>query len=95
MNVLKLDERLSRIEKLLIGTKKILTFDELVEYTGLSKSYLYKLTASAKIPHSKPTGKVIFFDKKKIDAWLLDNQVKSEQELLDEANTYTSTKRKA
>lgn len=95
MNAIQLDERLGRIEKLLLGTKKILTFDELVEYTGLSKSYLYKLTASAIIPHSKPTGKILFFDKDKIDKWLLDNEIKSQQELAEEANLFTSKKRKA
>lgn len=95
MNAIQLDERLDRIEKLLLGTKKVLNFDELVEYTGLSKSYLYKLTASAKIPHSKPIGKILYFDKEKIDKWLLDNQIKSQQELADEADCYTSKRRKA
>lgn len=95
MNAINLDERLDRIEKLLLGTKKVLTFDELVEYTGLSRSYLYKLTASAIIPHSKPNGKVLFFDKEKIDKWLLDNHIKSQQELAGEANFYTSKRRKA
>lgn len=95
MNAIQLDERLDRIEKLLLGAKKVLTFDELVEYTGLSKSYLYKLTASAKIPHSKPSGKILFFDKEKIDEWLLDNHIKTDQELINEANNYTSKKRKA
>lgn len=95
MNAIQLDERLTRIEKLLLGTKKVLSFDELVEYTGLSRSYLYKLTASAVIPHSKPTGKVLFFDKEKIDKWLLDNQIKSQQELTEEASRYISKKQKA
>lgn len=95
MNAIQLDERLDRIEKLLLGAKKVLTFDELVEYTGLSKSYLYKLTASAKIPHSKPSGKILFFDKEKIDEWLLENHIKTDQELINEANSYTSKRRKA
>lgn len=95
MNAIQLDERLTRIEKLLLSTKKVLNFDELVEYTGLSRSYLYKLTALAIIPHSKPTGKVLFFDKEKIDKWLLDNSTKSRQELTEEATLYTSKKRKA
>lgn len=95
MNAIQLDEKLTRIEKLLLGTKRVLSFDELVEYTGLSRSYLYKLTASAIIPHSKPTGKVLYFDKEKIDKWLLDNQIKSQQEIAEEANRYTARKRKA
>ena len=95
MDAIQLDERLTRIEKLLLGTKRVLSFDELVEYTGLSRSYLYKLTASAVIPHSKPTGKILFFDKEKIDKWLLDNQIKSRQELSEEASYYIARKRKA
>ena len=31
-----------------------------------SRSYLYKLTASGNIPHSKPNGKMIFFEKRKL-----------------------------
>lgn len=96
MNAIQLlDEKLTRIEKLLLGTKKVLTFDELVEYTGFSKNYLYKLTASASIPHSKPNGKVLFFEKEKIDMWLLDNPIRSEQELHKEAKHYISQNKKA
>lgn len=93
MNEINLDERLSRIERLLIGTKKVLTFAEVVEYTGLSSSYLYKLTASAIIPHSKPNGKVLYFDKDLIDSWLLSNRISTQDELAEKANQYTSRKK--
>lgn len=93
MNTINIDERLSRIERLLLGTKKILTFDELADYTGLSKSYLYKLTASASIPHSKPNGKVLYFDKDLIDKWLLSNRISTQDELAEKANQYTSRKK--
>lgn len=92
MSAIQLDERLSRIEKLLLDTKKVLTFDELVEYTGLSKSYLYKMTSSHQIPYSKPTGKVLFFDKEKIDQWLLENHVKTQKEIEQEAMSYIAKK---
>lgn len=95
MNATKIEERLSRIEQLLLGTKKIFTFDELAEYTGLSKSYLYKLTASASIPHSKPQGKVLYFDKELIDKWLLSNRISTQEELAEKANQYTSMNKKA
>tara|TARA_R110000868_G_scaffold136776_1_gene349832 strand:- start:709 stop:999 length:291 start_codon:yes stop_codon:yes gene_type:complete len=78
-------ERLDRLEKLLIGNKEVLTFDEASDYTGISRSYLYKLTASGKIPHSKPNGKMLFFDKKKLVDWLLQNKCQSQQELQNEA----------
>ncbi|WP_373516304.1 helix-turn-helix transcriptional regulator, partial [Pricia sp.] len=49
-------ERLDRLEKLIIANKEVLTFEETCDYTGISRSYLYKLTASGNIPHSKPNG---------------------------------------
>ena len=66
-------ERLDRLEKLLIANKEVLTFEETCDYTGISRSYLYKLTAAGKIPHSQPNGKLLFFEKKKIVDWLLRN----------------------
>lgn len=71
-NLLILD-RLDRLEKLLIGSKEVLTFDEACDYTGISRSYLYKLTALGKIPHSKPNGKLLFFERRKLVDWLLQN----------------------
>ena len=70
-------ERLDRLERLLIANKEVLTFEETCNYTGISRSYLYKLTAAGNIPHSKPNGKLIFFERKKIIRWLLQNERKS------------------
>ncbi len=94
MNNIKLDERLERIEKLLLGSKKVLTFDEACDYTGISRSYMYKLTGSQNIPHSKPNGKVIFFEKEKLDQWLLQNGRKSNQEIEKAATKYISSKKR-
>ncbi len=66
-------ERPDRLEKLLIANKEVLTFEETCDYTGISRSNLYKLTASGNIPHSKPNGKMIFFEKRKLNNWLLRN----------------------
>lgn len=85
MDNFKIEERLDRIERLLISNKKVLTFDEVCDYTGLSRSYLYKLTSSGVIPHSKPNGKVIFFDKEKLNNWLLKNARKSADEIKEDA----------
>ncbi len=89
MNSINLDERLARIEKLLISNKKVLTFDEACDYTGISRSYLYKLTSSGGIPFSKPNGKIIFFSKEKLNQWLLQNMSKSSKEVEEEALSYT------
>ena len=61
MNELKLLEQLDRIEKLVRAQKAVLTFDQACDYTGISRSYMYKLTARGEIPFSKPKGKLIFF----------------------------------
>lgn len=82
-------KRLDRLEKLLISNKEVLTFNEACDYTGISRSYLYKLTSSGKIPHSKPNGKMLFFEKKKLVDWLLQNKRKSHCEIEAEALRYT------
>lgn len=69
-------ERLDRLERLMIANKEVLTFDETCDYTGISRSYLYKLTATGQIPHSKPNGKLIFFERKNLVRWLLQNERK-------------------
>ena len=89
MDTILILERLNRLEKLLIENKEVLTFDEACDYTGISRSYLYKLTASGKIPHSKPNGKMLFFEKKKLVEWLLQNSRKSKNEMEAEAIAYT------
>tara|TARA_R100001369_G_scaffold81178_1_gene111950 strand:+ start:643 stop:930 length:288 start_codon:yes stop_codon:yes gene_type:complete len=70
-------ERLDRLERLMTAHKEVLTFEETCDYTGISRSYLYKLTSSGNIPHSKPNGKLIFFEKKKLNDWLLQNGILS------------------
>ena len=57
MENLKILEQLDRIEKLVRANKSVLNFDEASEYTGISRSYLYKLTAKGEIPFSKPAVK--------------------------------------
>ena len=81
MDIFLILERLDRLERLLIANKEVLTFEETCDYTGISRSYLYKLTAAGNIPHSKPNGKLIFFERKKIVKWLLQNERKSIQDI--------------
>ena len=53
--------------------RKVLTVSEACEYLGYKKSYLYKLTSGGIIPFSKPNGKTIFFDRAKLEEWMLSN----------------------
>lgn len=91
---LPIEERLSRIEGLLLSNKKVLTFDEVVAYTGFKASYLYKLTSSFSIPHSKPGGGKLFFDKEDLDKWLLANKCKTNSEIDQKASNHIAMKSK-
>lgn len=86
-------ERLERIEKGVMMQKNVLTFEEAVMFTGLAKSYLYKLTASGKIPYYKPSGKLIYFQREELERWMLRNPVKTADEIEQQAVNYCHTNR--
>ena len=89
-----LQQVLNRIESVLSAiqsTKPMLDFAEAVNYTGLASSYLYKLTSSQQIPHYKPGGKKVYFDRLELDKWLRQGRVSS----LDEINAKASNHVKA
>lgn len=84
--------RLQTIEELLLTSKTVLNLEEVLLYTGLSKSYMYKLTSTGGIPCYKPQGKHIFFKKSEVEDWLLQNKKITTKELDKIANTYTIKK---
>ena len=67
----KLDILESKIDKLHLEQKTILNIEEVAKYTSLSKDYIYRLTSTKKIPHSKPTGRKLYFEKIEVDNFLL------------------------
>lgn len=69
-------------------TKEVLTSDEAARYMGISKSYLYKLTMRQQIPHYKPNGKMCYFNREELEAWLQSNRVSTTEEINSRANTY-------
>ena len=82
-------ERLERIEAILSKTAKtILTVDDLIDYTGFKRSYIYKLVHLNEIPYSKPQGKILFFDRAEIDEWLRQNKSKSKSQISNNAIDY-------
>ena len=70
----ELQKELEQIKTLLLSKKNVLNIKELADYTGYSKSYIYKLTSRQAIPYFKPSGKAVFFDRMEIDTWLLKNK---------------------
>ena len=53
----------------------MLTTTEASVYLGVSESYIYKLTSSKLIPHYKPNGKLVYFNRKELCEWALRNRV--------------------
>lgn len=88
LKLLQQEQQLSRIERLLAGQKETLTLEEAAFYSGISKSYLYKLTSSGSIPHYKPEGKMVYFDRDELNAWLKRNRVKTVDEIEQQATDY-------
>ena len=76
-----------------LHTKRVLSFSEGCEYTGYTKSYMYKLTSGGVIPYSKPNGKKIWFDREKLDQWLLSNSSATLAEQESKAETYLAIHR--
>lgn len=94
VELIEIKEQLTRIESGLLSQKSVLTFDEAAQFTGLSKSFLYKLTSSGRVPHFKPHGKVLYFDRSQLETWLLQNPVKTADEIEKEAVKFVTLNRK-
>ena len=84
--------KLERIEKLLetqqAMQKQVLNFNDACIYLELSQSHLYKLTSTGSIPHYKPNGKKLYFNRQELDNWLLRNRSNSIDEIDQEAANY-------
>lgn len=65
-----INQRFKSIEDALYSTKDILNMKEVCQYLDISQSLLYKLTCNGEIPHFKPRGKIIFFEKKELIKWI-------------------------
>lgn len=75
-------------------SKRILTMDEAVWYTGLERGTLRNMTSSKAIKHFKPTAKLVYFLREDLDAWMLQNPVKTAFEIEQEALMHTIKNRR-
>lgn len=76
----------------LLAAKNVLDIDDVVLLTGLSKSYVYKLTCRKEIPYYKPNGKLIYFDRQEVENWMKQNRVASVVEAEQVASKYLMEK---
>jgi excisionase family DNA binding protein len=88
-----LEARVLELEQTIFHTKNIFSFDEASKFLNLSKSYLYKLTSGNLIPHYKPQGKMLYFEKEELEAWLRQNPIKTQAQIAREAQQYVMSKK--
>ena len=69
-------------------TKEVLTSKEAARYMGLSLSHLYKLTMRQEIPHYKPSGKMVYFNRAEVEQWMQRCRINTTDEAQAEANRY-------
>lgn len=76
------------VNNTIFTTKEVLTSTEAAQYMDISMSLLYKLTSRCEIPHYKPQGGKIYFNRKELEQWLQSNRIATKAELSDRANAY-------
>lgn len=89
-----LNETLAAIERntmlAAVSVKRVLTLEEAALFTGLSKSRVYFLTSTKQIPHYKPSGKMVYFDREELEEWLRRVRVTTIDEAAEEAAAYAA-----
>ena len=80
--------RVAELENLVLHSKNVLSFEEASRFLNLSKSYLYKLTSGNLIPHYKPQGKMLYFEKTELEAWLRQNPIRTQAQTEADAQKY-------
>ena len=84
-DVAELKNRMDAVEHLLDRAKDVLTLEEAAAFMGMKKSTLYKLTHEQAIPYWKPNGKLIYFEKSELIAWIRQNKMQSKAQISKEA----------
>lgn len=75
------NNRLENAEKRSLLSKDVLTLEEAALYLGMKKSNLYKMTHRMEIPFYKPQGKMNYFERAELDAWMRRGRSMSRAEI--------------
>lgn len=93
MQTITLQDVVSRLDILttaVLSNKSVLTIEEAAAFCGLTVSTIYKLTSTQQIPHSKPRGKMLYFDRAELECWLLQRRIKTTDEINTAAADHVS-----
>ena len=74
-------------------TNQLISTAEAAKFLGIKVSYLHKLMMRRVIPYYKPNGKLCFFSKADLDAWLTNIRVRSQAEIDSDAARYLANRR--
>ena len=64
----------------------LIRLNKVMEITGFSRSYIYKLVHWKKIPHYKPTGGSLYFRESEIIDFLSRNRQSADYEVAEQAD---------
>lgn len=65
-----------------------------IEVTKLAKPTIYGLVSKRKVPHSK-RGKKLYFSRKELEEWLIENKRKTQDEIAEEAVNFEVKRKEA
>ena len=88
-------DRIDILTSAVLSNKQTLNLKEAAAFTGLAESYLYKLTSTQEIPHYKPRGKMLYFDRSELELWLRRGKINSNAEIEQQAKAHIATARGA
>lgn len=86
--VADLEKRVKQLESILDQAKDTLTVEEAAKFMGMARSTLYKMTSDNAIPFYRPNGKMIYFEKEVLVAWMHQNRESSKLEIEEEAKLH-------
>ena len=76
-DIARIIEYAKEMEENIYACKTMLNLDEAARYMGISKSTLYKMTASRQMTYYKPNGRFILFEREELDELMRTNPIYS------------------
>lgn len=88
----KIMQRLASLEAYtLMGAKEVLTLEEAALLLGKKKETVRKLLQRHIIPYYKPTRNDLYLKRSEVEAYMLQNRIKTDEEVESEAIRYCIT----
>lgn len=63
------------------GNTEFMSSEEAAKFLNIAVSTLYKLSSTRSIPFYKPSGKLIYFKREELSAWLNNGRQKTKAEI--------------